>query len=359
MIRSKQLILKRPQTGICNLFKRAVSTFIESEAKPQDLDRTSEEDILKRPWATSPFKENSELKMPIFSLTTGEYTGESVVLDHKHFNLPLRRDLVHSLVVYESKYGLKTYKTTLTKGTVAGSGKKPFPQKGRGKARQGNKRSPIFRGGGKAHGKVPRDFTIDINDKFKLKAQKTLLSALLYENRVIFIDSEEIETHKTKFLHAITKGFNKNKLLFLTPKEACNNFTLASGNIDWVKVINSTQFNARDVTNTDFLLITKQGLTELETIFEGCEHDLYRIENTPKEEMEHDRLLGRRIGKKPDFFEEAKKEFEQLNLDMDGDFKIYSKALHGYVDRAKEYSAERDRIQDSEDMLWVNKESRV
>ena len=158
--------------------------------------------------------------MPIFSLTTGEYTGESVSLDHKHFNLPLRRDLVHTMFVYESKYGLRTYKTTLTKGTVAGSGKKPRPQKGSGRARQGNRQSPINKGGGKAHGKVPRDFTIGMNAKTKLKAIKTLLSALLYENRLIFIDSEQIGTYKTKYSQAIFKHFNNNNLLLITPMQA-------------------------------------------------------------------------------------------------------------------------------------------
>ena len=85
----------------------------------------------------------------------------------------MRRDLVHSMYIYESKYGKTTTNRTLTKGLVAGSGVKPFPQKGRGKARQGNKRSPLFRTGGKAHGKKPMDYTINMNSKQKLLTLKT------------------------------------------------------------------------------------------------------------------------------------------------------------------------------------------
>lgn len=77
-------------------------------------------------------------------------------------------------------------------GDVSGSGKKPTPQKGLGQARQGNKRAPQRRNGGKAHGPVPRDLTEKINGKLRLKAINIMMSAKLYEDRIILIDSEEI-----------------------------------------------------------------------------------------------------------------------------------------------------------------------
>ena len=85
-------------------------------------------------------------------------------------------------------------------GDVQGSGKKPRPQKGMGAARQGNKRAPQRHGGGKAHGPVPRDLTEKINGKLRLKAINIMMSAKLYEDRIILIDSEEIQVHKTKYL---------------------------------------------------------------------------------------------------------------------------------------------------------------
>lgn len=73
---------------------------------------------------------------------------------------------------------------------VAGSGKKPAPQKGRGKARIGNKRSPLMKKGGKIHGPVPRDLSIDIPWKVWLLAIKTMLSVKLYEDKLIIMNSE-------------------------------------------------------------------------------------------------------------------------------------------------------------------------
>lgn len=84
-----------------------------------------------------------------------------------------------------------------TSGDVAGSGIKPTPQKGRGASRQGNKRAPQRAGGGTAHGPVPRDLSFPINEKVRLLALKTMLSAKLYEDRLIFIETEELEFPKT------------------------------------------------------------------------------------------------------------------------------------------------------------------
>ena len=80
--------------------------------------------------------------MPVYNLIDGEYTGEMCNLDSKNFNLPLRRDIVSKVFHYFNVKGVKKTKMVLRKGDVAGSGKKPVPQKGRGAARQGNKRAP-------------------------------------------------------------------------------------------------------------------------------------------------------------------------------------------------------------------------
>lgn len=162
---------------VVGLFKptgfRYASIFTNSDTIPSALERSDEELIIKRPWATLPFISKQDLSMPIFNLINGEFTGEVVNLDKEIFNLPLRRDLIHNAFYYFRKLGYRTYKTTKTKGTTAGSGKKPFPQKGRGMARQGNKRSPHLKKGGKAHGRVPQDYTIEMNAKQMQLAFKT------------------------------------------------------------------------------------------------------------------------------------------------------------------------------------------
>jgi large subunit ribosomal protein L4 len=102
---------------------------------------------------------------------------------------------------------------------VAGSGIKPFAQKGRGKARVGNKRANFRKGGAPAHGRLPRDYSISFNSKMRLFALKSLLSAKLYEERIIFINEETLKFPKTGYLKEIIAPFEKDKLLFLTSFE--------------------------------------------------------------------------------------------------------------------------------------------
>ena len=97
--------------------------------------------------------------------------------------------------------------TTKTRGDVSGSGAKMRPQKKSGKARMGDKRAPHLYHGGKAHGAKPKDYSFPLNEKMRLQALKTVLSARLYENKVILIENENIEFPKTKYLNEIIAPF--------------------------------------------------------------------------------------------------------------------------------------------------------
>lgn len=112
----------------------------------------------------------------------------------------MRRDMIHNAFIYYRELYHQTTDITKTKGTVAGSGKKPFAQKGRGAARVGNKRANFRKGGAPSHGRVPRDFSISFNKKARLGALKSLLSAKLYEERLIFINEESLKYNKTGYL---------------------------------------------------------------------------------------------------------------------------------------------------------------
>jgi large subunit ribosomal protein L4 len=95
-------------------------------------------------------------------------------------------------------------------------------------ARIGNKRAPHRKNGGKAHGPVPRDLTEKINGKLRLKAINIMLSAKLYEDRIILIDTEAIDFHKTKFLEEMLQPFMTDKLTFVTSFEPDENFLRAA-----------------------------------------------------------------------------------------------------------------------------------
>lgn len=123
------------------------------------------------------------------------------------FNLPLRRDIVHNVNQHYRMHDYRITKLLKTKGDVAGSGKKPFAQKGRGMARQGNLRATGRKKGGKPHGPVPREMSFPVNKKLKWLALKTILSARLYEDSLFFINSESIELPEPRLLSAILEPY--------------------------------------------------------------------------------------------------------------------------------------------------------
>lgn len=122
----------------------------------------------------------------------------------------------------------KTQKRALTRGDISGSGLKMRPQKKSGRARQGDKRAPHLKKGGKAHGAKPVEYYYPLNEKIRLLGLKTLLSAKLYEEKIIMIDSEQLDYGKSKYLSEIIAPYKQDKLLFLTPFEADLNFTHAA-----------------------------------------------------------------------------------------------------------------------------------
>jgi large subunit ribosomal protein L4 len=114
--------------------------------------------------------------------------------------VPIRRDLIYRLMHWARFRDLVKTKTTLTKGTVSGAGKKPRPQKKTGLPRIGNKRAPGRWKGGKAHGPKPTIYTFHLNEKVKLKAICSLLTSKLAEGRIRIITDFSVETAKTKVI---------------------------------------------------------------------------------------------------------------------------------------------------------------
>jgi len=176
-------------------------------------------------------------------------------------------------------------------GDVSGSGAKPRPQKGSGRARQGNKRSPLIRGGGKAHGPVPRDLTISMPKKKRTQALKAALSAKLFEDKVLFVDTEKLETHKTKLVNKILSDFEHNRVVVVTPTDVCSNFEIGLKNIPKRETVSAQKLSVLNVLNADYLVFTQDGLSELETILDGRVKNQYRLKHVPRGELPHDHLV--------------------------------------------------------------------
>jgi large subunit ribosomal protein L4 len=155
------------------------------------------------------------------------------------FNVPIRRDIVNTVFRYERHSKFRRFKRVKTVGDVAGSGKKPHPQKHTGRARRGNIRSSLSYHGGKSFGSVPKDFKFPLNKKVRLLAMKSLLSARLMEGRIVVLNTLSLETHKTKELNSILKPFKNFSTLILTEKDVSKNVFMAAQNLPYVTALPS------------------------------------------------------------------------------------------------------------------------
>ena len=155
--------------------------------------------------------------------------------------------------------------STKTRSEVSGGGRKPWRQKGTGRARQGSIRATQWRGGGIALGPKPRDYSIKMNRKERRLA---LISALSYKNKnkqIIVVDNFDLESNKTKDMVNALKGLElQEKKVLIVMDELSENVILASRNLANVLLMEPVEINVLDIINADYLLLTKQAVSEIE-----------------------------------------------------------------------------------------------
>jgi large subunit ribosomal protein L4 len=200
-----------------------------------------------------------ELKVQTLSgEETGTYSvGFDVIQDEKG------EQAVHDTVVaYMAAQRSGTAKTK-DRGEVSGTGKKPWRQKGTGRARTGSRRTNIFTGGGVVHGPVPRDFSKKVNSKTRTLALRKALSERLKDGEVTVVANLNLETKKTKVLCAQLDAVDvEAKTLLLVDVDANqnDNLCLASRNIPLVELAEASSLNTYQVLRPDRIIITQAGL---------------------------------------------------------------------------------------------------
>ena len=176
-------------------------------------------------------------------------------------NLP---DIIHQYIRYQNAKSRQGSHKTKSRSEVNGRSKKPFSQKGTGNARQGSNKPPNFRGGAVSMGPVNRDYAFNLNKKEKKLALKSALSVKLNEDKIIIIDSFEIESFKTKELYLDLKKFNYETALFIYSETGLNkNFKLASSNIPRISTLNQKGVNVKDLITYDKIFIEQKSIDEL------------------------------------------------------------------------------------------------
>ena len=193
-----------------------------------------------------------------------------VELNDEVFGLDPRADILHRVVTWQLEKRRETARGTRERADVARTGKKFGRQKGGGTARHGDRRAPVFVGGGKAHGARVRDFNPSLNKKVRALGLKMALSSHAKAGSLVIMDSLVVEGAKTKTLLAdIAKlGFGK-KALVIDGDMVESSFVLAAGNIGNLNVLPAAGANVYDILKHDTLVLTRAAVEKLEARFNG------------------------------------------------------------------------------------------
>ena len=208
------------------------------------------------------------MKVKVLTLDGGKSSGD-VDLNDDVFGLEPRADILHRVVTWQLEKRRAPAAATRERSDVARTGKKFGRQKGGGTARHGDRRAPIFIGGGKAHGQRARTFGHDLNKKVRALGLKMALSAKAKSGAITVLDNLDVKEGKTKELVAHLANLNLGKALF-NDGEAINvSFARASSNIVGVDVLPAIGANVYDILRADSLVLTRAAVEKLEARFNG------------------------------------------------------------------------------------------
>ncbi len=188
----------------------------------------------------------------------GKITVTDVVFGQK-FN----EALVHQVLVAYMNGGRAGTKAQKTRAEVRGGGRKPWKQKGTGRARVGTIRSPLWRGGGVTFAARPRDFSQKINRKMYRGAMRSILSELVRQERLRCIEQFDLDAPKTAQAKAFLNALGLQQALIITD-EVTPNAHLATRNLQGVSVIDTTELNPQSLIAHDHIVITRAAINKVE-----------------------------------------------------------------------------------------------
>lgn len=183
------------------------------------------------------------------------------------FAKDVKAHLLHSAVVNQLANRRAGTAATKNKAMVSGGGKKPWKQKGTGRARAGSNRSPLWRHGGTVFGPTPRDYSYNLPKKEKRAALLMALSSKVNDSRMILLDKLELAEPKSKQMATLlaTLGVSESALVVIAGEN--KNVTLASRNIPSVKVIRMQNINVYDLLKYRFLITTQDTLAAMQEVY--------------------------------------------------------------------------------------------
>ena len=174
---------------------------------------------------------------------------------------------MHLMVVSYLAAQRQGTQSTLTRSEVSGGGKKPWRQKGTGRARQGSTRAPQWTHGGIAHGPKPREYGIDVNKKVKRLAMKSALSSKVAENEMIVVDSLGMDAMKTKEMAEVLAAIKADRKTLIVLPEKDDVVYKSARNIDGTKVTLVNTLNVYDILNCNTIVVAKDAVSKIEEVY--------------------------------------------------------------------------------------------
>jgi large subunit ribosomal protein L4 len=189
--------------------------------------------------------------------------GEVQVADSV-FGRPVRRTLLHEAVVQDQARDRQGTHKTLRRGEVSGGGRKPWRQKGTGRARVGSTRTPLWRKGGTVFGPQPRDYSFAIGRKKQRHALQMALTVKQSDSQIVVVDSLAIEAPRTKHVASLLSGLELEGRVLIYEPEGSEEFQRAARNIPGVKVVSGYGLTVNDLLLHDWLLTSKAGIERID-----------------------------------------------------------------------------------------------
>jgi len=197
------------------------------------------------------------MKVDVYTLT-GKKTNETVELPAEIFEAPVNVDLMHQAYVRQLANARRGTHSTKGRSDVRGGGRKPFRQKGTGRARQGSTRAAQWVGGGKVHTPKPRSYEVAMPKKMRRAALRSALSVKAAGQEIVVVDELKLKEPKTKEMHAaLQKLLGEGSALILLPEKGENEALVARSarNLPYAKTLLASYINVRDLLGYDKIVM--------------------------------------------------------------------------------------------------------
>ncbi|WP_041701800.1 50S ribosomal protein L4 [Gottschalkia acidurici] len=204
-------------------------------------------------------------KVALYNVT-GEQVGD-IELNDSIFGVEVNQHVLYEVVKNQLANKRQGTQSVKTRAEVRGGGRKPWRQKGTGRARQGSTRAPQWVGGGVVFAPKPRDYSYKVPKKVRRLAMKSALSSKVANNEIIVLDELVLNAPKTKEMTSILKNINSAKKVLIVTADKDENVVKSANNIPGVETTLVSTLNVYDILKHDSFIITKDAVKKVEEVY--------------------------------------------------------------------------------------------